>query len=473
MKVNKKLFIWLGVALVVVFAIVMGIRSLVIRVDAVMEQFSQMEAVVERGNLEVWVSGNGTVTAAVEEAVRAGAAGIIETYRLADGLEVAAGDELVTLQFQDLSTEIKLRELDIANLEEQKDNLEEQEYFTLQANAAGQVHWLKKKGDRVQGGDLIALINPGSDNDGSSADGEAQVDGEENNGDQNGGADEPIASEPVPVYAPSKASSWKIVEILKKKDVRQGDALVKLKNEDIAHQLDLIEIQLEQARLRLADLKKQQEQNRADSVIRAPISGTVVLPEAAEFGVGMSVPQGALLATIVDYSQLQAVIPVDELDINKVKVGQRVEITAEALPGETISGKVAAISSTGKIVGSVATFDVTVSIDPVAGLKAGMSVSASILVDVRTNTLLVPIEAVFEEDGVTKVMLAATEKEKGPGIGPGTPVEVVTGAYNATHIEILEGLAEGQKIIIQGSVLNPFGPQGEIMFGPGQGGQGQ
>jgi hypothetical protein len=40
MKVNKKLFIWLGVALVVVFAIVMGIRSLVIRVDAVMEQFS-------------------------------------------------------------------------------------------------------------------------------------------------------------------------------------------------------------------------------------------------------------------------------------------------------------------------------------------------------------------------------------------------------------------------------------------------
>jgi multidrug efflux pump subunit AcrA (membrane-fusion protein) len=456
MKVNKKLFIWLGVALVVVFAIVMGIRSLVIRVDAVMEQFSQMEAVVERGDLEVWVSGNGTVTAAVEEAVRAGTAGIIETYRLADGLEVAAGDELVTLQFQDLSTEIKLRELDIANLEEQKDNLEDQDLFmTVQAPAAGQVHWLKKKGDRVQGGDLIAHINLGS------------------SGDENGGADEPIASEPVPVYAPSEASSWKIVEILKKKDVRQGDALVKLKNEDIAHQLDLIDIQLEQARLRLADLKQQQEQNRADSVIRAPISGTVVLPEAAEFGVGMSVPQGALLATIVDYSQLQAVIPVDELDINKVKVGQRVEITAEALPGETISGKVAAISSTGKIVGSVATFDVTVSIDPVAGLKAGMSVSASILVDVRTNTLLVPIEAVFEEDGVTKVMLAATEKEKGPGIGPGTPVEVVTGAYNATHIEILEGLAEGQKIIIQGSVLNPFGPQGEIMFGPGQGGQGQ
>ena len=392
-----------------VFAIVMGIRSLVIRVDAVMEQFSQMEAVVERGNLEVWVSGNGTVTAAVEEAVRAGTAGIIETYRLADGLEVAAGDELVTLQFQDLSTEIKLRELDIANLEEQKDNLEDQDLFmTVQAPAAGQVHWLKKKGDRVQGGDLIAHINLGS------------------SGDENGGADGPKAPEPVLVSAPPGNSSWMIADILKEDGVARGEALVRLKNlslaGDIAHQLDLIDIQLEQARLRLADLKQQQEQNRADSVIRAPISGTVVLPEAAEFGVGMSVPQGALLATIVDYSQLQAVIPVDELDINKVKVGQRVEITAEALPGETISGKVAAISSTGKIVGSVATFDVTVSIDPVAGLKAGMSVSASILVDVRTNTLLVPIEAVFEEDGVTKVMLAATEKEKGPGIGPGTPV---------------------------------------------------
>ena len=161
----------------------------------------------------------------------------------------------------------------------------------------------------------------------------------------------------------------------------------------------------------------------------------------------------------------------DELDINKVKVGQQVEITAEALPGETISGKVTAISATGKIVGSVATFDVTVSIDAVEGLKAGMSISASILVDIRANTLLVPIEAVFEEDGASMVMLAPAEGER--GISPGSPVEVVTGAHNTTSIEILDGVTEGQKIIIQGSMTNPFGPQGEIIMGPGPGGQGQ
>ena len=160
MKVNKKLFIWLGVGLVVVFAIVMGIRSLARRVDAVMEQFSQMEAVVERGDLEVWVSGSGTVTAAAEEAVRTGAAGTIETYLLEEGLEVAAGDELVTLKFLDLSTEIKLQELEIANLEEQQDNLEDQDLFaTVQARAEGQVEWLKSEGDRVQGGDLMARIS--------------------------------------------------------------------------------------------------------------------------------------------------------------------------------------------------------------------------------------------------------------------------------------------------------------------------
>ncbi|MEW5785943.1 MAG: efflux RND transporter periplasmic adaptor subunit [Bacillota bacterium] len=445
MKFNKKYLIWLAVALVGLIVIGVVIGNLVRRVNEARQQPSEMLVQVERGDLEVWVTGNGTVGAAVAEAVRTRMAGTIETYLLEDELAVVAGQKLVTLELQDLSTQIELKELDLARLERERKNLkDEKTTVTVQAPQEGTVTWLVKVGEKVKSGTPIALIH---------------------------------STPEESVTAPLSASgTWTITNRMVEEGLTAlvGQPIAELKDQDradqINYQLSLNDIQLEQARLELAELKRQQQQNREDSVIYAPINGTVVLPEPSTADVGVSVPQGTLLATIVDYSRLQVVIPVDELDINKVEAGQTVRITADALPGQAIAGEVTRVSSTGRILGGVAAFDVTVAIEPVEGLKVGMNVSAAILVDLRADTLLVPIEAVFEQEGESMVMVLAEEPE--PGKSPTQPVKVVTGAHNTSSIEILSGVTEGQQIIIQGS-SSELETQRGMMFGSGQEGNGQ
>ncbi len=347
MKLNRKL-IWLIPTLILFILAGLAVRNILLRVQEVRQLPPEMITSVERGDLEIWVTGNGTVQTALEEEIRTRMTGLIETYLLEESLDVAAGDKLVTLRLQDLSLQIEMAEIDILIKEEELASLKEQ----IPADQAN-------------------------------------------------------------------------------------------------HQLSLKELQLKQARLELEELKQRQQKNREDSVIYAPISGTVVLPETGRYGVGMDVPAGTVLATLVDYDKLQVVIPVDELDISRVKEGQAVNLAAEALPGRLITGVVVQVASRGRNQGGVATFDVAIEISPMEGLKVGMNVSAAILVDVRAATLLVPIEAVFELDGEETVI----SLESDPGTGDNTlkPVQVTTGMHDSSFIEILAGVAEGQQIVIQGS----------------------
>lgn len=347
MKLNRKL-IWLVPTLIFLLLAGLAVRSILFRVQEVRQLPLEMITQVERGDLEIWVTGNGTVQTALEEELRTRMMGAIETYLLEDSLEVVAGDKLVTLKFQDLSLQIEMAEIDILIKEEELAHLKEQ----------------------------------------------------------------------TPADQPN-------------------------------HQLSLKALQLKQTRLELEELKQRQKKSREDSVIYAPISGIVVLPEMGRYGEGMDVPAGTILATIVDYDKLQVVIPVDELDISRVKEGQAVNLAAEALPGQAINGTVVQVAFRGRNQGGVATFDVTVEITSLEGLKAGMNVSAAILVEVRADTLLVPIEAVFQLDGEETVLVL----ESDPDIKDNTPrpVQVTTGMHDRSFIEILSGVAEGQQIVIQGS----------------------
>lgn len=231
--------------------------------------------------------------------------------------------------------------------------------------------------------------------------------------------------------------------------VEMGEILAEMGDPDRARQresqISLLELQLRQARLELEELEKRQQEARDNSIIRAPVDGILVLPEMTRRE-GEEAPPGTLLAYVVDYSHMKAAIPVDELDINKVQVGQEVRVRADALPGKEISGRVTQIASQGRSLGGVATFDVTIEIEAPEGLRAGMTAHASILVDHRINTLLVPIEGIFEQNGQTVVMVPQEGRED-----MFTPVPVLTGAYDNSWMEILEGLEEDQKIFIQGS----------------------
>ena len=77
-------------------------------------------------------------------------------------------------------------------------------------------------------------------------------------------------------------------------------------------------------------------------------------------------------------SQLKIDSSISDLDIVKVKLGQQVQVYADALPGKPFSGKVSYIAPTATLTGNVRTFLVRITLDPQQELRAGMSVRVQI-----------------------------------------------------------------------------------------------
>jgi HlyD family secretion protein len=243
--------------------------------------------------------------------------------------------------------------------------------------------------------------------------------------------------------------------------VRSGQIIAEINNSDRAEDLiDLIvtaKLKLQQSQLSLQDKMLQNNKLLNKALITAPFDGELVL-ESKLPGGGEEVSSGTLFGAVVDYSRMQVVIPVDELDVTQIKPGQTVLLTADALSGVMINGAVQSVASEGYTQGGVGVFDVTITIEPVENLRAGMSITADILVESRKQTLLVPIEAVQNQSG--KSFLAVVDNSSGEN-GGFRLVEVETGAYNMTWIEIISGVKEGDPIMI------PTGTTGQAGFGGG------
>lgn len=255
--------------------------------------------------------------------------------------------------------------------------------------------------------------------------------------------------------------------------VRTGQELAEIADQDRAEQLRqqiiTAELRLRKLQLALQERINQQSDNRQEAVIRAPLDGWLI-PPAQVPGIGDAVAQGTVLGTIVDSSQLTIVIPVDELDVIKVNPGQKAQIQSDALPGETITGRVSRVAYEGRTQDGVSTFDVTVVIEQPGRLKAGMTGNAEILVENRRDTLLVPIEAVYFQDGKTYLQVADRSADTAEG-GPGFRLaEVQTGAHDMNFIEILSGVSEGQELALRAGGNRAQNLNGPGFDGPGSGG---
>ncbi len=160
---------------------------------------------------------------------------------------------------------------------------------------------------------------------------------------------------------------------LTKKNIKQAEA-----------QLTLSKISLEIAKL---DLNKNE--------ITAPFDGIVLSSNfrQGEFASGSAI--SIISNTFVVKSDI------NETDIIKIKVGQEVDITLDAYPDQHFSGKVSDISPISKNTSGIITFEVTVKPDDSANssLLYGISANLTITILKTENVLLVPIQAVYEENG--------------------------------------------------------------------------
>ena len=199
-----------------------------------------------------------------------------------------------------------------------------------------------------------------------------------------------------------------------------------------------------------AQLSLQSAQEALDSyTITSPISGTVI-EKNLKAGDQLNGGDSGAMAVIYDLSQLELQMDVSELDIGQIQPGQTVEITAEALPGQTFTGVVEKVSVNGTTTDGFTTYPVTILLSEYGDLNPGMNVSAHIIVERAENALCVPAEAV-NSDGTVLVAGEGAFAEDGVTIADPSKIEsrpVTLGRGSQDFVEITSGLEEGETVLV-------------------------
>jgi macrolide-specific efflux system membrane fusion protein len=187
--------------------------------------------------------------------------------------------------------------------------------------------------------------------------------------------------------------------------------------------------------------------------ILAPIDGTVTergiqQGEVVTPGVQATFDGKALL-TVADLSTLIVKADLNQIDVAKVRMGQQVTVTLDALPGKTYEAKITKIAPA-----SVTPKDKQVDVFPVEAtltkadvlIKPGMTADVRIHIEKKEKVLSLPIEAVVKEAGkqyVTRVTTGEKGKQKTD------KVEVKVAARNEREVEITDGIKEGEQVVIK------------------------
>ncbi|MFH1226196.1 MAG: efflux RND transporter periplasmic adaptor subunit, partial [bacterium] len=195
------------------------------------------------------------------------------------------------------------------------------------------------------------------------------------------------------------------------------------------------------------------QQTLADYSVRAPFDGIIAV---SDLGKGETVSSGTTVVTLITKQSL-ATIALNEVDVAKVKVGQKVTLTFDAIADLTISGEVAEIDSIGTVSQGVVSYNVKISFDTQdERIKPGMSISASIITEVKTDVLMAPNAAVKSQNDADYVEMPTDQNLQtstaisSAGITLSQPTKrqpVEIGIANDTYTEIISGLNEGDLII--------------------------
>jgi HlyD family secretion protein len=206
------------------------------------------------------------------------------------------------------------------------------------------------------------------------------------------------------------------------------------------------EAQVEQSQAALS----QSEEELRNATIVSPIDG-IVLSRDREVGDAVSsiltMGSGAtIIMTLGDLREVYVKGKVDESDIGKVYIGQPARIKLESYKDEAFTGKVTKISPMGVERDNVTTFEVRVSISNESRkLLATMTANAEIIIEERKGVLAVPEGAIiYTKDRLTEVEVPDASFQSGR-----KRVSVTTGISNGSKMEIVQGLSEGQQVILQ------------------------
>ncbi|UCE03192.1 MAG: efflux RND transporter periplasmic adaptor subunit [Candidatus Latescibacterota bacterium] len=255
---------------------------------------------------------------------------------------------------------------------------------------------------------------------------------------------------------------------------KQYEALLELQQKGFAMEseveearLNYLELQSKTGSFQAAVKEKRSDVSRARNAVKqielklesnavfAPIAGLVVYAavgnpeEGKKVELGMTPYEGQPLMQLPDISTMQVLTEVNEMDIDKVQVGQPVEIRLDAVQDALFHGKVARIGTlarhkvsraTGKRTGvKVFTIDVDVE-DADERLRPGLSAIVSIHVGQFNTVTYAPVEAIFNRDGSTVAYVKRGDRAQ--------PVVVECGRSNDHFVIIRSGLKPGDRVFL-------------------------
>lgn len=217
------------------------------------------------------------------------------------------------------------------------------------------------------------------------------------------------------------------------------------------------------------DAVKETQRAFQDAVLISPIAGIVTQASSIS---GQVVGASDTIAQVVDFSKIYFDTDIDEADISKVSLGQTAEVSLDAYPDKNFKGEVSEIAPQTKTTSSGATV-VTVRIkmgDMVISLINGLSGQASIILAQAKNVLIIPQEALRDDNTV----FIQTQQ----GL---RPKKVITGIKSDTDVEITEGVSEEDRVLLnppatglginqnrnplQGIIFRVFGGPRRINYG--------
>ncbi|HOZ20992.1 MAG TPA: efflux RND transporter periplasmic adaptor subunit [bacterium] len=229
---------------------------------------------------------------------------------------------------------------------------------------------------------------------------------------------------------------------------------------------------LDQARAAL----KQAADDLGKTRITSPINGTVTKlnKEEGEIAVGSQF-QADIIMNLADLKDMEVISEIDENEVVLVELGDKTTIEVDAIPDTTFEGKVTEIAHVATTTGAgtqeqVTNFDVKIGVTSnVDRLRPGMSATVDILTETRQNVLYIPIQSVTARDLKADSLKASAgksrknrpEKDQADDKEAQKLTELVfvvengkvkaapvkTGISDDTHIEIISGLTEGQKVV--------------------------
>lgn len=208
------------------------------------------------------------------------------------------------------------------------------------------------------------------------------------------------------------------------------------------------QIELERAQLAFERAEAQLD----DTVLRAPFDGIVAQTNLV---VGELPPTDRAAVLMLDNSVYYVELEVDETDIVDITLGQPVELTIDALPGEVVEGEVTRVNLTPtESAEQVVTYTVRVTLEgDTSNIRSGMSATGIITINRLDDVLIIPNRFVRIDRATQQAFVTLNT---GDNTFEEVPVEL--GLRNDNSIEVIRGLEEGQEIVLlPRDTFNPLG----------------